>query len=204
METLFANHVEEFEVHPRQRIQGRIAGLFQALGEDFITQPVDQLDVSFEGIPGDFHSGHTRKSGGREPWYPRGTEMRNERQLSILAPDELRVIARRLDVPEVKAEWIGGNLLLEGIPNLTMLPPRTILFFENGATIKIDGDNAPCRFSGKSIADQYSGRQDVELNFAKVAQQLRGLVAWVEKPGTLTVGESFEARIPPQWIYSAD
>ena len=97
METLFANHVEEFEVHPRQRIQGKIAGLFQAMGEDFITQPVDQLDVSFEGIPGDFHSGHTRKSGGREPWYPRGTEMRNERQLSILAPDELRVIARRLD-----------------------------------------------------------------------------------------------------------
>ncbi len=192
----------EFDIVPTRKLSGRVAGLLVAKGDDFATSPVDELPLTFDGIPGDVHAGTTRKSGGREPWYPRGTEMRNERQLSILAPDELRMIARKLDIPELKPDWIGGNLVLDGIPNLTMLPPRTLLFFEGGVTIKIDGDNAPCRLSGRAIASQFDGRQDVELNFPKYAQHLRGLVGWVEKPGTIQKGESFEARIPPQWVYT--
>ena len=200
---LFANHREEFETVPAQKLKGTITGLFKAEGRSFVTEAVDELALSFQGIPGDFHAGHTRKSGGREPWYPRGTEMANERQVSILAPDELRTIARRLDIPEVKAEWIGGNILLDGIDQLTLLPPRTVLFFENGATIRIDGDNAPCRVSGRSIAAQFEGRDDIELAFAKQAQLLRGLVGWIEKEGTIQTGEKFEARIPVQRIYRA-
>ncbi|MFD0916298.1 MOSC domain-containing protein [Pseudahrensia aquimaris] len=203
MQDPFASKREEFDVHSAQKIKGTVAGLFKAQGKDFITAAVDELPLTFEGIPGDFHAGATRKSGGREPWYPRGTLIRNERQLSLLAPDELRTIARRLDVPEVRPEWIGGNLLLDGIDCFTMLPPRTLLFFEGGVTIKIDGDNGPCRLSGRSISQQFEGRQDIENNFSRVAQQLRGLVAWVEKPGTIKMGEGFEARIPPQWIYRA-
>jgi len=193
----------EFSVHAAQKVSGTIAGLFKAEGKDFVTRACDTLDLTFDGIPGDFHAGATRKSGGREPWYPRGTVMRNERQLSMLAPDELRTIARRLDLPEVKAEWMGGNVLVDGIPNFTMLPPRTLLMFEGGVTIKIDGDNGPCRLTGREIASKFEGRQDVELNFPRVAKHLRGLVAWIEKPGTISVGESFEARIHPQWIYTA-
>ena len=203
MQSLFENHTDDLEIHASQRISGSVAGLYRADGDDFPTQPTEQLELTFDGIPGDYHAGPTRKSGGREPWYPRGTVMRNERQVSLLAPDELRTIAKRLDVPEVKPEWMGGNLLLSGIPDLTMLPPRTLLFFEGGVTIKIDGDNAPCRYTGRNIANQFEGRQDVELNFAKVAQHLRGLVGWIEKPGVVKVGEAFEARIPPQWIYQA-
>ena len=199
----FANHHEQTTIQPAQKIGGRVAGLFKAEGRDFATKPVEELTLTFDGIPGDFHAGPTRKSGGREPWYPRGTEMRNERQLSLLSCDELRLIARRLDVEEVRCEWIGGNLLLEGIPNLTMLPPRTLLFFENGVTIKVDGDNGPCRVSGRAIAAHYENRDDIELSFAKEAQHLRGLVGWVEKTGTISNGEGFEARIPPQWIYEA-
>ncbi|MEE9374955.1 MAG: molybdenum cofactor sulfurase [Rhizobiaceae bacterium] len=199
----FANHREEITIHPMQKIKGRVKGLYQAQGRNFVTAPVDEMQLTYDGIPGDFHGGATRNSGGREPWYARETEMRNERQLSLLAPDELTLVAQRLDIPELKPEWIGGNLLLEGIENLTMLPPRTLLFFENGVTIKIDGDNAPCRPSGRSIAEQFEGRDDIELEFVKQAQQLRGLVAWVEKPGVISIGESFEARVHPQWIYTA-
>ena len=47
------------------------------------------IDLTFDGLAGDFHAGATRRSGGREPWYPRGTEMRNERQVSIVAADGL-------------------------------------------------------------------------------------------------------------------
>lgn len=161
------------------------------------------LDLSFDGIPGDAHAGQTRNSGSREPWYPKGTEIRNERQLSILAPDELRLVARRLNIPEIKPEWIGGNLVLEGVENLTRLPPRTLIFFEGGTTIKIDGDNKPCRVSGRSIASYFENREDIEFEFSKQAANLRGLVGWVEKPGTIRPGEGFEARIPPQWIYQA-
>ena len=144
----FASHREEIEIVPAQRVRGHVSGLFKAEGSNFQTSAVKDLPLTFDGVPGDFHAGPTRKSGGREPWYKRGTEIRNERQVSILAPDELSTVARRLHIPELKAEWIGGNLLLEGIDNLTMLPPRTLLFFENGVTIKIDGDNGPCRASG--------------------------------------------------------
>ncbi len=200
----FARSEPEFEVRAGQRVKGTVIGLGKAEGRDFVTTPVSQLALTFDGIPGDFHAGPTRKSGGREPWYPRGTEMRNERQISILAPDELRTIARRLSIPELKMDWIGGNLLLDGIPNLTMLPPRTLLFFENGVTLKVDGDNAPCRYSGRSIASNFEGRDDIEIAFAQQSRNLRGLVGWVEKPGVISLNENFQARIPPQWIYEAD
>jgi hypothetical protein len=54
---------------------------------------VASLAIGFDGVEGDYHAGPTRKSGGREPWYPRGTEIRNERQLSIVAADELAMAA---------------------------------------------------------------------------------------------------------------
>ncbi|KQT52807.1 MULTISPECIES: MOSC domain-containing protein [unclassified Aureimonas] len=186
---------------PARKLSGRIAGLYAALGEDFVSAPVEALDLSFDGIAGDVHGGPTRRSGGREPWYKRGTEMRNERQLSLLAPDELAQAAEALGIPEIKPEWIGGNMLIEGIADLTHLPPRTLLFFEGGATVKIDGDNAPCRLAGRSIARHFEGRADIEMGFPKAAKNRRGLVGWIEKPGRVALGEAFEARLPEQWIY---
>ncbi|MGI9357485.1 MAG: MOSC domain-containing protein [Rhizobiaceae bacterium] len=190
-------------IQPAQKISGTVIGLFKADGREFVTKPVDELPLTFEGIPGDVHAGHTRRSGAREPWYPRGTEMRNERQLSILSAKEMRTIARRLDLRELKSEWIGGNLLVDGIEALTMLPPRTLLFFKDGVTIKIDGDNAPCRDAGRSIARHVGDRPDIDLAFPQQAKHLRGLVGWVEKEGTISAGERFEARIPEQRIYRA-
>lgn len=187
---------------PVRKLRGRVGGLYAALGEDFVSSPVEALDLTFDGIAGDVHGGPTRLSGGREPWYKRGTLMRNERQLSLLAPDELAMAAQALGIPEIKPEWIGGNMLIEGIANLTHLPPRTLVFFEGGVTIKIDGDNMPCRLAGRSIARQFEGRQDIETEFSKAARNRRGLVGWIEKPGRVTLGEAFEARLPEQWIYA--
>ena len=201
MQDPFASHVEDYPETPAQKIRGSVAKLYKAEGRGFETNEVPSLSLTFEGIPGDFHAGISRKSGGREPWYKRGTVMRNERQVSILAADELRLVAKRLDIPEIKPEWIGANLLLSGIPDLTRLPPRTCLFFDGGVTIRIDGDNGPCRASGRSIASRFEGREDIELQFSKQAKNLRGLVGWVEVEGEITAGEEFEARIPPQWIY---
>ena len=189
------------EFVPPMKKQGRVTGLYKAAGDNFVTEPCDRLDLTFEGIRGDIHAGLDRKSGGREPWYERGTLMRNERQLSILSVEELREVATDLRIDELKPGWIGGNLLLEGIPHLSLLPARTILFFEGGVSIRVDGDNGPCRISGRSIAAQFDGREDIEFEFPTVARHRRGLVGWVERPGTIEAGEGLTARIWKQWIY---
>ena len=191
------------EILPVRKLTGRVAGVFVAPFDHFVTRETTALTLDFEGIEGDFHRGHTRRSGSREPWYKRDTEMRNERQLSIVSPDELALVAERMELKEVKPEWIGANLLLEGIPHLSMLPAGTLLFFKGGATLKVDAQNGPCRLSGRSIAEN-AGMADKEagaLLFPKVAKRLRGLVAWVEKPGRIAAGEEISVRVPEQWIY---
>jgi hypothetical protein len=199
----FTTPAETIDIIPKQKLSASVSAVYAARGEDFITAAVDELRLDFQGIEHDCHAGHTRRSGGREPWYPRGTEIANERQLSIVAADELAIVAERMGIAAIRPEWIGANLVLEGVPRLSMLPSGTHLFFANGATVKVDAQNGPCRFSGESIA-RHAGMADVAagaLLFPKVARRLRGLVARVEKPGTITSGEAVSVRVPEQWIY---
>lgn len=199
--------IEAIEVVPGRKLTGRVAAVLSAPagggGQGFVTRAVESLTLTYDGIPGDRHAGATRRAGAREPWYPRGSEMCNERQISLLAPDELAEIARRLGVPEVKPEWIGGNIAIDGLPHFSMLPASTRLFFESGAVVTIDTQNAPCRFAGRSIAENYPGRFEIELEFAKVARRLRGLVGWVERPGVILAGAEVTAKLREQWIYPA-
>lgn len=189
---------------PPLKLSARVAGLYRTPDtRSFETAAVEALELGFAGIAGDRHGGLTRKAGGREPWYPRGTEMRNERQISILSPEDLAAAAAEMAITEIRPEWIGGNVLLTGIRDLTLLPPRTCLFFAGGVTLRIDGLNVPCRFSGRAIAAHHPDRQGLDLAFVKAARRRRGLVGWVEKPGIITAGEDVEARVPEQWIYSA-
>ncbi|MEO0980460.1 MAG: molybdenum cofactor sulfurase, partial [Pseudomonadota bacterium] len=175
---------EEIRIAPKFKVDGKVEGVFRtASPDDFQTTAAESLELTFEGVPGDRHAGFTRKSGGREPWYPRGTEMCNERQVSILAVDELSEVAARMEIDDLRSEWIGGNILISAIPNLTRIPPRTRLVFEGGTVIRVDGDNAPCRFAGAAIAANFPGREGLDLLFPKVARGLRGLVGYVEKPG---------------------
>lgn len=203
MTMLFPMREDEIEIRPARKLAARVAGTFLASGDTFESFAVAALDLTFDGIGGDYHAGPTRRSGGREPWYPRGTPMRNERQVSIVAPDELAVVAGRMGLDEIRPEWIGANLLLEGVPRLSMLPPGTLLFFAGGVTLKVDGQNKPCRIAGRLIAER-AAMTDEEagaLAFPKSAQRLRGLVAWVEKPGRIENGEAVSVRVPEQWVY---
>ncbi len=132
--------------------------------------------------------------------------MRNERQISIVAGDELAIVASRMGLAQIQPEWLGANLAIEGVPRLSMLPSGTRLFFEGGATLKVDGENRPCRHAGRLVAER-AGMGDIHsgaLQFAKVAKRLRGLVAWVEKPGTVASGEAVSIHLPEQWIYDPD
>ena len=194
------------EIVKGRRFDAQVDGLFVASGGNFITSAVETLDVALEGIPGDFHGGYARKSGGREPWYPRGTEMRNERQVTLVSRAELGEVAAEMDIERIEPEWIGANISLSGVPFLSFLPASTLLFFEGGATIKVDFMNGPCGIAGAAIADHLGrpGDNDVKLAFPKAAKRKRGLVAWIEKAGTISMGETVRVQIGEQWIYPAD
>jgi len=209
--------LEEPRIVPGRKLAGRVVMLGQTRDtESFATVAREVLPLTFEGIVGDRHGGKTRLSGGREPWYPRGTEMVNERQISLLSQEELEEVTRRMKLSGVAAEdmagWVGTNVLVAGLPRFSMIPPRTRMVFEGGVVIRIDGDNSPCRFAGKSIADNLPEeslsseelRTGLDLEFVKQAKRLRGLVGFIERPGDIRVGEAVTAMIPEQWIYSPE
>lgn len=184
----------------------RVAGLFVADGDHFVSRPVESFEVDLEGIlveglKGDRHRGHSRPADARVPWYPRGTRIRNARQISILSVEELAEVASRLGVPAVTPEEIGASLVFEGLPNLSHLPRGSRLMFPGLAALAVEDENAPCRHAGAEVAARNPGRPALDLDFVKAAKHRRGLVAWVERPGTIRRGDVVDVRIPEQWIY---
>lgn len=163
-------------------------------------QPVPEVQLRFSGVEGDCHAGLTRKSDSRmSKQYTRGTEVRNSRQLSIVSFEELADVASRMGIPAIKPGWLGANLVVRGIPDLTLLPPSTRLQFGSGAMIVVDAENHPCRYPAEIIARHHP---EVTVGFVKAAMHKRGVVGWVEAEGRLRVGDKISVWIPPQRIYS--
>jgi hypothetical protein len=188
---------------PALSLTAHVDGAFVVESEAVESTPRAEIQLTYAGVVGDRHEGLVRPSGAREPWYPRGTRMRNERQLSILSAEELAEVAARLNLPALPGEWIGANLVLSGIAGFSSLPPRTLLMFPSGATVRIDGDNGPCRISGRAIMAHHPDRADVEFGFVKAAMGKRGLVGWVEREGVIRAGDEVKVRTWRQSIYAA-
>ena len=167
----------------------RLEFLGLADGATFETRPVPELALKFDGIQGDRHAGPTMKSGVRQTHLPRGTLIRNARQLSVLGAEELAGIAAELGIPRLAPEWLGANLVLSGVSELTAMAPSTRLLFPSGASVVIDGDNDPCVISGGAVA-QGAGDPSLKQRFVKAAMGRRGLVGWVEAEGVIRQGES--------------
>jgi MOSC domain-containing protein YiiM len=160
-----------------------------------------RLTLTFDGVVGDCHASRTRASDVRMiEQYQRGTEVANTRQLSILSEEELAEVATRMGLAGLPPEWVGANLVTRGIPDLTLLPPSTRLMFSSGATLIVDMENAPCRYVGAVIDKHHPGKG---AGFVAAARHKRGVVAWVERPGDIAVGDSIALHVPPQRIYGA-
>jgi hypothetical protein len=188
-------------VIPARKLAGRVSAVLVADGDHFVTRAIERLSLDLDGIPGDRHRGLNRPADARVPWYPRGTPIRNERQVSVVAPDDLAVIAEGLGIPVLPAEWLGANLTIEGVPALSFLPRGTRLTFPSGAAIAVADQNAPCRNPGRVIASHHPEKPGIDLAFPKVAKRLRGVVAWVERAGEIMPGDAVDVRLPEQWIY---
>jgi MOSC domain-containing protein YiiM len=166
----------------KQTSSARVTGLGIAdQAGSFVTRPVPQLELTLAGIEGDRHFGLTAPAGVRQKHQPRGAELRNARQLSLVSTEELAEIARRLGVPHVPWEGLGANLCLEGRAALSKLPPSSRLVFPSGATVVVDSENAPCSKPARELEAP---------TFVQAALGRRGLVGWVERGGVVRIGDA--------------
>jgi hypothetical protein len=185
----------------RLAFTGRVEALLKS--GDRATGPekarTGHLNLRFDGIEGDCHAGLTRPSDSRTlRQYRRNTAIRNVRQLTLLSREELADIAAIMDIPEVKPEWIGANVVTSGIPDLTLLPPSSRMQFPSGATIVVDMENEPCRYPAEVIEKHNPGQK---VGFVKAAKHKRGVTAWVEREGKVGIGDEITIWIPPQRLY---
>lgn len=154
------------------------------------------VEATIDGIDGELHSGTTRPSCVRVTMlHPKGTEIRNTRQISILSAEENANIAAKIGVEELNPEWLGASIVIEGIPDWSHVPPGSRIQTANGTTLTIDLENGPCVLPAREIETDRPGHGKA---FKAAAMGCRGVTGWVERPGTLQVGDEVALFVPTQ------
>ncbi|SIT91580.1 MOSC domain-containing protein [Yoonia rosea] len=157
---------------------------------------VQTAELTYAGIPGEVHGGLTRPSCSRVlSQYPRNTEIRNVRQLSVVSAEELAEIAAECGLEALDPALIGASLVIGGIPDFSHLPPSSRLQFADGSTIVVDMQNRPCHLPAKVINADHPGAGD---KFKTAAKGKRGVTAWVEREGHIHLDDSVTLHVPDQ------
>lgn len=168
-------------------------------------EPLSEAFASFDGFEGEIHGGATRPSCVRvSAQYPKGTEIRNVRQLSVLSYEELQATAQAMGLEHLDPCLVGASMILRGIPDFTHVPPGARLQCEDtGATITVDMENRPCVFPGREIEMEHKG---FGAAYKPAAKNRRGVTAWVEREGLFRVGANVRLHIPDQrgWCPTGD
>jgi hypothetical protein len=168
--------------------QGEVVSLLSrgSRATGFEKSVAGQINLTFAGPEGDCHSGLTRKSDSRTlPLYKRDIDIRNVRQITILAEEELADIAQRLNIPKIDPAWFGANMVVKNIPDFTLL-------------LVVDMENYPCSQIAKVVERHHPGTQ---FNVVKAAMHKRGLTAWVEREGDINTGDKIKIVTPPNRLY---
>lgn len=183
------------------KVQGRVDAVLINSDRDqtLASRRVDKVRATFAGFEGDAHGGLTRSACSRVTLqYKRGSEIRNTRQVSILSAEELALVAQRMEIGHLEPEWVGANLLISGIPELSFLPPSSRLIFSGGASLVVDMENGPCKYPGQVIDEFFPG---FGKQFPKAALHHRGVTAWVEYEGLISVDDEVALHVPMQPPY---
>ncbi|MFQ6549188.1 MOSC domain-containing protein [Aestuariibius sp. 2305UL40-4] len=160
------------------------------------SEALKEVQATYAGIPGEDHGGLTRPSCARVvTQYPKGTEIRNVRQLSVVSSEELAAIAEEMGVESFDPGWIGASVVVEGIPDFTHVPPSSRLQTGRGTTLTIDMENRPCHLPAPVIDEDAPGHGKA---FKAAAKDRRGVTAWVEREGPLAVGDEITLHVPSQ------
>ena len=155
-----------------------------------------EMSLTFAGLAGEVHAGLTRPSCSRVvAQHPKGTEIRNTRQVSLVAAEELAIIAERIGLDAVDPAWLGASVVLEGIPDFSHVPPSARLQGPDGVTLVVDMQNRPCQYPARTIEAARPGHGKA---FKAAAKGLRGVTAWVEREGMLRPGDVLRLHVPDQ------
>jgi len=163
--------------------------------DSFITRRIPQVMLEFGGLKGDRHFGLTRASDSRQPMYPRGTEIFNRRQITIVSEEDCAQIAKELGVEQVLPEWLGANLIVTRFQEWTRLPMGSRILFPSGAGLICMGENLPCIYPGEEIQKRYIDQPKLAARFVKAGYHRRGIVCAVECPGEIAEGEEIEVFV---------
>lgn len=158
--------------------------------------PLEAMPLGFAGFEGEVHAGVTRPSCSRvTKQHPKGTEIRNVRQLCVVSAEEMAEVARDMGLVAMDYAWVGASLVLEGIPDLTHLPPSSRLQGPDGVTLVVDMENLPCQEPAVTIGKALPGQGK---GFKTAAQGKRGVTAWVEREGVFRLGDEVRLHVPAQ------
>lgn len=158
--------------------------------------PLTEMALGFGGYAGESHAGLTRPSCTRvKAQYPRGTEIRNVRQLCVVSAEEMAAVAAELGLTEWDHAWVGASVVISGIPDFTHIPPSSRLQTQTGATLTVDMENHPCIEPAKTIDLARPGQGKA---FKDAARGRRGITAWVEREGVLRLGDEVTLHVPDQ------
>lgn len=157
---------------------------------------LDRLELGFDGLDGAPYAGRTRPSCSRvTAQHPRGTEIANVRQLSIVSAEDLAEVAADMGLQALDPTWLGATMVVTGLADFSHLPPSARLQAERGTTLVIDMQNRPCHQPGLTVERQHPGHGKA---FKVAAEGRRGVTAWVERPGALVIGDRLRLHVPDQ------
>ncbi|WP_341367089.1 MOSC domain-containing protein [Yoonia sp. BS5-3] len=180
------------------QIIGEVAWIGRVADRDasLKSEALEAAELTYAGIAGEVHGGVTRPSCSRVVGqYPKGTEIRNVRQLSVVSAEELAEIAEACGLAALDPALIGASMVIKGIPDFSHLPPSSRLQFPDGSALVIDMQNRPCHLPAKPINADHPGAGD---KFKAAAKGRRGVTAWVERQGNVQVGDAVRLHVPDQ------
>ena len=181
---------------------GEIAflGANSSRDEDLASAPLSSVRIGFEGFEGEDHGGLNRAACSRlTNVHPEGTTIKNQRQVTVLSEEELAETAADMGIEEgLDPAWVGANLVLKGVPSLTLLPPGTRLQMPDGGTLVVDLENGPCKYPGFIIDLHHPGKGKT---YPIAAYGKRGFTAFVEREGVARVGDRVEIFYPQQALH---
>jgi hypothetical protein len=169
-------------------------------GDAILSAAAEGHELGFDGPVGERHGGRTRPSCSRvTSQHPRGTEIANVRQLSVVSAEDLAMIAEDIGLDAIDPVWLGASMVIEGIPEFTLVPPSSRLQGPDGVTLIVDMENRPCHLPAREIEIAHPGHGKA---FRTAATHRRGVTAWVERPGRLQIGDSLRLHIPDQPVWA--
>ncbi|WP_251551502.1 MOSC domain-containing protein [Neobacillus muris] len=179
-----------------EKLTASVQGIYIADQPDtFVSRRISEVQLDFGGIKEDRHFGVTRPADSRQPMYPKGTEILNRRQITIVAEEELALISQEMGIEKLEPEWLGANILLSGIPELTGLTIGSRILFPNGAGLICMGENKPCTLPGAEIQKHYRDEPKLASRFVKAGYKRRGIVCAVECPGEIAAGDEVQLLV---------